>query len=214
MRLSNSWAIWCLTWIAFVSTLHGKQDSLDSVGAYQRRGIEHFSESRFESAIEDFDAAIALDPRLEARHWQRGIAYYYAGEFQKGVDQFELHQTVNNQDVENAAWHFICKTRVDGIEAAREALIPIGFDSRVPMGEIWKLFAGTGTVEDVLDAAENGSRYRRQQLCYAHLYLGLYFEALNDKKLATQHIELAATTYAMDNYMGMVAQVHLKYLNR
>lgn len=212
--LSKSTALHSLLWLTFLSALYGKQALLDSVGAYQRRGIEHFAESRFDLAIEDFDAAIALNPRLEARHWQRGIAYYYAGEFQKGVDQFELHQTVNTQDVENAAWHFICKARIDGIEAARKALIPIGFDSRVPMGEIWKLFAGTGTVEDVLDAASIDSRYKRQQLCYAHLYLGLYFEALYDKKLAKQHIQLAATTYAMDNYMGMVAQVHLKHLNQ
>lgn len=211
---SKPTGISCLLWATFVLALQGNQDPLNSVGAYQRRGVEHFAESRFDLAIEDFDAAIELDPRLEARHWQRGIAYYYAGDYKKGVDQFELHQTVNTQDVENAAWHFICKVRIDGLEAARKALIPIRFDSRVPMDEIWKLFAGTGSVEDVLEAANNDSRDKQQQLCYAHLYLGLYFEALNEKKRARHHIELAATTYSMDNYMGMVAQVHLNYLNQ
>ena len=200
--------------VSFQINTDAKQEPLDSVGAYQRRGIEHFSEGRFSLSIEDFDAAVALDSRLAPRHWQRGIAYYYAGEYQKGVDQFELHQTVNPQDVENAVWHFICKARVDGIEAARKALIPIAHDSRVPMDEIWKLFAGTGSEKEVLEAASKDSPYKRQQLCYAHLYLGLYYEAFNQEKRAKEHVRLAATTYAMDNYMGMVAQIHLSTLEK
>ncbi|MCB1122876.1 MAG: tetratricopeptide repeat protein [Verrucomicrobiae bacterium] len=178
----------------------------------QQRGVQFFEEGKFKEAIQEWDKVIELNPRMEAQHWQRGIAYYYAGEYQKGVDQFELHQTVNSQDVENAVWHFICKARVDGLEAARASLIPIHADSRVPMDQIWNLFAGMGTVDDVLDAASPPSPYQHQRLCYAHLYLGLYFEALNNTEEAKKHIKLAATDYAMDNYMGMVAQVHWRVL--
>jgi lipoprotein NlpI len=180
----------------------------------QQRGVQFFTEGKFKEAIQEFDKVIELDPRMEARHWQRGIAYYYAGEYQKGVDQFELHQTVNSQDVENAVWHFICKTRVDGLEAAREALIPIQADGRVPMEQIWNLFAGQGTVQDVLDAANRPSSYQRQHLCYAHLYLGLYYEAIGESSLAKEHILMAANEYSMDNYMGMVAQVHAETLKK
>ena len=184
----------------------------ESVGFYHRRGSQYFELGKFKEAIADWDRAIELDPRLEPRHWQRGIAYYYAKEYQKGVDQFELHQTVNSQDVENAVWHFICNVRLNGIETARKELIPIQYDSRVPMNEVWNLFAGKGTVEDVLDAANRPSPYQRQQLCYAHLYLGLYFEALEKSDLAKHHILLAANEYSMNNYMGMVANVHAKML--
>ena len=179
-----------------------------SAGEHQRLGVEYFMEGNFEASIQAFDQVIKLEPRMEARHWQRGIAYYYAGEYQKGVEQFELHQTVNSQDVENAVWHFICKTRLDGIEAAQKSLIPIQHDGRIPMEEVWNLFAGKGTIEAVLAAANRPSRNQRQQLCYAHLYLGLYYEALDKTDLAKQHILLAANEYSMDNYMGMVAQVH------
>ncbi|MDA1065752.1 MAG: tetratricopeptide repeat protein [Verrucomicrobia bacterium] len=184
----------------------------ESVGFYQRRGSQYFELGKFKEAIADWDRTIELDPRLEPRHWQRGIAYYYAKEYQKGVDQFELHQTVNSQDVENAVWHFICNVRLNGIETARKQLIPIQYDSRVPMDKVWDLFAGKGTVEAVLEAANRPSPYKRQQLCYAHLYLGLYFEALEKKDLAQRHIALAANDYSMNNYMGMVAQVHAKTL--
>ena len=105
-----------------------------SVGEHQRLGVEYFMEGNFEASIQAFDQVIKFEPRMEARHWQRGIAYYYAGEYQKGVEQFELHQTVNSQDVENAVWHFICKTRLDGIEAAQKSLIRIQHDGRIPMG--------------------------------------------------------------------------------
>ncbi len=187
----------------------------DSVTAYQYRGVVHFMLGDMERAIDDFDRVIELAPYQEARHWQRGICYYYAGEFEKGVAQFELHQTVNSNDVENAVWHFLCNARLEGLEAARAALIPIHYDARVPMKEIWQLFAGSGTVEDVLAAAlpEGGDPQRhRQRLCYAHLYLGLYYEAIGQKENARRHINLAANEFAMDNYMGAVAMVHAEIL--
>lgn len=185
-----------------------------SPAIHQQRGVEYFEKGEFEKAIQEFDKVIELNPRMEARHWQRGIAYYYAGEYRKGVNQFELHQTVNSQDVENAVWHFICKAKVNGIDSARESLIPIQSDPRVPMKQIWNLFAGQGSVEDVLEAASEPGPHQRQRLCYAHLYLGLYYEAFGKREQAGKHIKLAATEYSMDNYMGMVARVHWNLLQK
>jgi lipoprotein NlpI len=46
------------------------------------------------------------------------------------------------------------------------------------MREILELFAGRGTPEAVLAAAEKGPEPAvRNQRCYAHLYLGLHAEA-------------------------------------
>jgi hypothetical protein len=49
---------------------------------------------------------------------------------------------------------------------------------------------------------------------YAHLYLGLYFEALRDNRRALEHItEAAADRYAdAGGYMHTVAKVHLGIL--
>jgi len=189
----------------------------NSASAYQSRGVAYFELGEFQKAIDDFDRVIELYPSQEPHHWQRGICYYYAGEFEKGVKQFELHQTVNRNDVENAVWHFICKARASGIEPAQASLIPIKFDSRVPMTQIWELFSGAGSPESVLQIAspkgEESSAFR-QRLCYAHLYIGLYHEAHGRPNLAQKHIALAATKYAMDNYMGMVARVHHRLLSQ
>ena len=204
-------------WLLFVVFIFTQisvaaQESEFSIRDYQQQGVEHFMEGRFAESVAAFDKVIELDPGMAPRHWQRGISLYYAGEYQKGVEQFELHQTYNTQDVENAVWHFICKTRADGLEAAKKALIPIQHDSRIPMKQVWQLFAGEIQPSDVLEAVNHESLYSRQQLNYAHLYLGLYYEALGKNKLAKEHIDLAATEYSMNNYMGMVAKVHAKVL--
>lgn len=188
----------------------------DSAKAYQSRGVAHFELGEFQKAISDFDRVIKLFPAQEPHHWQRGIAYYYAGEYQKGVKQFEFHKSVNPNDVENAVWHFICLAKADSIETAQDSLIPINYDSRIPMAEIWNLFSGEKNPEDVLRAAgpaDTDSSVSRQRHCYAHLYIGLYHEALGRTELAKKHIGLAAQKFSMNNYMGMVARVHDRLLN-
>ena len=172
-------ALKCFVGFCFLSVSSFAQESEFSISEYQQQGVEHFKEGRFDESVEAFDKVLELNPHVAPRHWQRGISLYYAGEYQKGVEQFELHQTYNTQDVENAVWHFLCKTRADGLEAAQAALIPIQHDSRIPMKQVWQLFAGEIEPEEVLEAVNHDSPYSRQHLNYAHLYLGLYYEALH-----------------------------------
>ena len=181
----------------------------------QQRGIEHFFAGRMEEAVADWDRVIAAMPAQGPRHWQRGLALYYLGEFEKGVAQFESHQAVNSNDVENAVWHFLCVAKAPGgsVQKARKKFIPIEGDKRVPMKEVHELFAGTGTPEAVLEAAVAGDPAPpivRNRLCFAHLYLGLYYEALGENANSAMHIKKAAIDHRMDHYMGKVAQVHLK----
>lgn len=176
-----------------------------------REAVELFFDARPLESARVFDQLIAAVPRAEPDLWQRGLALYYAERFEDGRKQFELHRTVNPDDVENAAWHFLCVARVKGPEAAREAMLPVGDDRRVPMKQVLALYAGTGKPEEVLAAAEKGDDdVRRNQLCFAHLYLGLYFEALRDAEKARAHITQAAGPHRMDHYMGHVAVMHAK----
>jgi lipoprotein NlpI len=178
---------------------------------YQLRGFEHFKLGHFDLAIADFDKFLTFVPQRAPHHWQRGIAYYYAGRYEEGRKQFESHRSVNPNDVENAAWHFLCVARVSGVEKARAALMPIQGDSRVPMAQIYELFSGKVKAADVLAAAQAGEpspAKRRQQLFYAYLYIGLYYEATGEEKQAREHIFKAAEQYSDDDYMGAVARVH------
>jgi lipoprotein NlpI len=118
---------------------------------------------------------------------------------------------VNPDDVENAAWHYLCVARQSGADKARQSLIPVTGDARVPMAQVQEMFAGKATPGDVLKAAEAGTptdAERRSRRFYAHLYLGLYHEAAGEADKAREHILLAAEKYAGNDYMGDVARVH------
>ncbi len=183
-----------------------------SAAVYNRRGVEQFKLGHIQQSLADFDRAIDLDLAQAPYHWQRGIALYYAGRYDDGRKQFELHQTVNGNDVENAAWRYLCMARAGTVEAARASILPIEHDSRVPMMQIYALYKGELAVDDVLAAARAGNPpadVLNERLFYAHLYIGLYYEAAGKSKQARDHIA-QAVKHKVDHYMGHVARVHLQ----
>ena len=177
---------------------------------YQFRGFEQFKLGRFQESCADFDKFLQFAPKRAPYHWQRGISCYYAGRYDEGRKQFELHRTVNADDVENAAWHFFCVARSSGLAQARALLLPTSGDSRVPMMQVHAMLAGKAKPDQVLETAAKASSasQRNQQLFYAHLYVGLFYEVSGNSKLARKHIDLAAQEYKTDDYMGEVARVH------
>ncbi len=168
--------------------------------------VADFSAGRLEASAAGFDRVAELLPDSAPQLWQRGIALYYVGRYEDCRTQFESHRTVNPDDVENAAWHFLCVARLESPERARQALLPVGPDGRAPMTEIYEMFRGELDPAAVLAAA--GDRPRAQ--FYAHLYIGLYAEALGRDEAARQSITAAAAErYAVvGGYMHMVARVH------
>jgi lipoprotein NlpI len=179
--------------------------------ALDHRGSEQFKLGRVAESVADFDRFVKLRPDEMPRHWKRGISLYYAGRFEDGKKQFEGYEKVDTNDVENAVWHFLCNARLVGVEKARTEVLKIGKDRRVPMMQVYDLYRGKIKPEDVLAAAEAGNppeELKKQQLFYAHLYLGIYQDVLGDKKKALEHLTLAAGKYRIGHYMGDVAQVH------
>lgn len=187
-----------------------------SPNAWQARGEANFKLGKIAESVADFDQFLELVPAQKPQHWQRGISLYYAGRFKDGKEQFEIHQTVNSNDVENAVWHFLCAARADGVEQARKGLIPIEGDGRVPMAQVHQLFAGKAKPEDVLAAAKAAPAETRagEPMFYAHLYLGIYFEAIGDAKQARDYIFKAAERADQNGYMGDVARVHAEILRK
>ena len=176
------------------------------------QAVEAFSAGRVVEAAEAFDQVARAQPVSAPQLWQRGIALYYAGRYQDCRRQFESHLTVNPSDVENSAWHFLCVARAESPEAALEALLPVGPDPRRPMPEIYEMFRGRVTPQEVLSAAGGEPRAR----FYAHLYRGLYHEAFGRVEAAREEIFLAAADQfaAVGGYMHVVAVVHRDLLGR
>jgi lipoprotein NlpI len=186
----------------------------DTAIAYYLRGRENFRAGNVAQSVADFDKYVALEPKSEPQQWERGISYYYAGEFAKGAKQFELYQTYHDQDVENSTWRYLCVARAEGVEKAQGNMLPIDNDPRVPMMQIYDLYRGKLKPEDVLRAAEAGNPTKENlntRLFYAHLYLGLWHEAAGRADEAKKHI-LEAEQHKIGHYMWDVAHIHAERL--
>ncbi len=189
--------------------------------AFYTRGRAHFRLGNMEQSLKDFDQMIKLLPDAAPRLWERGITLYYLKQYQEGADQFKLYQTYYNKDVENAVWQFICRAKVDGMDTARENMLHIEGDTRVPLMEIYGLFRGELQPADVIEAAQQPSQDPDQtamQQFYADLYLGFYYEAVGNIDEAKKHIQqaMALTVDAQpptNNYMWDVARMHARWLD-
>ncbi len=185
---------------------------------YDLRGRLKFYAADAAGSAADFDRAVELDPRRGPGHWQRGISYYYAERYDDGRQQFEGYQTVDSADVENAVWRFLCVARAKDLKAAEKEILRIGDDRRVPMRQIYEMFAGRESPPGVLKAAGASEQVtnslaeseQRSRRFYAHLYIGLYFEALGDEKQSLEQVRLAAEKFPIDHYMADVARTHVK----
>jgi lipoprotein NlpI len=186
-----------------------KQDPKAAV-AYYHRGRTYFCMAKIKQSVADFDRYVELAPKAESQQWERGIALYYAGEYERGAKQFELYQTFHDNDVENSVWRYLCVARDKSVEEAVKTMLPIKDDRRVPMMQIYDLYRGKATPDDVLKAVEAGKpsdRELNQRKFYAHLYLGLWYEAAGKKDLAAKHVT-EAEAHKIGHYMWNVAQVH------
>jgi len=190
--------------------------------AYYARGRVNFQLGKIKESVQDFDAYVKRRPQVESRQWERGIALYYAGEFERGAKQFELYQTFHNNDVENSVWRFLCMARTQGAKKARQVMLPIKNDRRVPMMQVFEMYRGTIQPADVLTAVHADKPtgdVLAGRLFYAHLYLGLYYEALGKKQEAEKYIRLAAqdklkTSPRINTYMWDVARIHWQQLQK
>jgi lipoprotein NlpI len=172
------------------------------------RAVQDFRAGRIEQSLAGFDRVATMSPADAPSLWQRGIAQYYAARFRECRDMFISHRTVNPDDVENAAWHFLCVARAESPEAARKQILPVGPDARLPMREVYQMFQGKMTQAQVMKAAGNDPSAQ----FFARLYIGLYLEATGNRDAGRAQIEIAAEDrYArVGGYMHDVARVHLR----
>lgn len=168
----------------------------------------HVSES-----LKPFERANELDPAMADHNWQRGLALATAGQFEKGAEQFSDHHRVNPDDVENSAWHFLCVAKSQGLEQARQQLLPSRGDRREPMMGILSMFRQTKSPEQLLSELDSkglqGDQLKSATF-YALLYVGLYHDSVGDKSQAVQYLKRCLES-DLSGYMHDAARVYLSY---
>jgi lipoprotein NlpI len=164
---------------------------------------------KIHSSIKQFERFIERVPQEKPELWQFGIALALAERYEEGRKLFELHRTVNPNDVENAAWHFFCVAKLAGREQAEKLVLPAPGDTRVPMNEIRRLLMDGDEKRVIAAVAQltEGSDGQKTAKFYADLYLGLYADAIGDNANARKYVNEAAKN-AQINYMGDIARVY------
>lgn len=195
--------------------------SPDDDELYSRRGDALFFLGRFKEAVADYDSMVELQPGLDASHWRRGIAYFYAGRYADAAAQFERYHSFDDVDRENGIWRYLSQATDKGRDEAQQELLRYEKDDREPFADVYKLFAGQITPDQILaniSAANIDDRERQKREFYAHLYIGLHLAVLKEHEQALQHLEKAAantwgpTAGYGPHYMWRVAKLHAAQL--
>lgn len=190
------------------------KQSPDDAGSLRLAGDVYLRSGKSKRAAEFFDRYLKLEPEALAGLWQRGIALYFARKYKEGVEQFEVHRRVNPNDVENAAWHFLCVAKAESFDKAKTVVLPAPNDPRAPMEEVLQMLS-TGDTDKVIEKMESfpaNTRGRESADFYGNFYLGLYADAAGDRATAKRYLDLSAKDAAI-SYMGDVARVYAAYLS-
>jgi|SRR5579863_993005 len=193
------------------------EKSPKSVELYSQRGDAYFFRGKFAEAVADYEKMVELQPDSEKSHWRKGIAYFYAKRYKDAATQFENYHSYDNVDRENGIWRYLSQTKALGRDKARQGLLKYEKDDREPFPDVYRLFSGELSGEEVLkriNEAKITPRDREQQLFYAELYIGLNDYVEGRLKSAEKHLGEAAknnwgpkASYG-PNYMWHVARVH------
>ncbi len=142
-----------------------------------------------------------LDPSLNVSHWRLGLAYHFARRYADSAKQLELYREFDDRDRENGIWIFLAVAKDKGVKAAREKMIHYKVDDRSPLPEIYQMYEGKLTSDELLKQVQEiikeknlGERETDQHLFYTHAYIGFLADAENKRELARKSF-LAATEY-------------------
>lgn len=164
------------------------------VNLFSARGDARFFLGEFAKSVDDFNQMIELDRSLGDSHWRRGIACFYAGQYEAAAKQFEVYHSFDNIDRENGIWRYLSQHRAKGRAHAREGLLKYEKDDREPFPDIYRMFGGQLEGDEVLKrirAAELTDAERESRLFYAELYVGLNAAVEGQADEAERHLAAA-----------------------
>ena len=194
-----------------------------SLPLYSRRGDARLFLGEFKAAVADYDKMVELDASVDASHWRRGIALFYARQYDAAARQFERYHSFDDVDRENGIWRYLCQVKADGVEKAEAGLLKYEKDDREPFGDVYRLFAGTIKPEAIVERIEReeiGETEREKRRFYAHLYIGLWHAVHGRPQAAMPHLKRAVentwgpTAGFGPNYMWHVGRLHYDLLSQ
>jgi len=139
--------------------------------AYRGRGWAHYVKGERDAAIDDYDHAIAIDPKYESAYFDRGLAHLYAGLLTKALADLEKASELSPKWAYSAIWVDIVNKRTNLPSRLVESAKQIDM-TRWPAAVV-SLYLGKMTPAEVLSAADDVDPDKKnQQVCEAQFYIG------------------------------------------
>jgi lipoprotein NlpI len=185
----------------------------DLAPAYNSIGVHLTQNQEFDQAFEAFDSSLDIDPNFEFAMLNRGIALYYAGRSDLGIDDFERFLEKSPSDPFRVIWAFNAHLDVDPVKA-KERL----FQYRTEIDEThWALsivdfYLGKASEDDVLNAVIEGvntSQELTHRLCEAYFYLGKHHAFVGNYGVALSYFKLSLSTNVYEYVEHKYARIEM-----
>lgn len=150
-------------------------NAADAVNEYSVRGDLFMFLGEFPKAEADYLTMVKMKPDLDASHWRLGIAMFFANHPEQAAAQFDKYDSFDKIDRENGIWRYLSHYRAFGKAEARRQLLRYEKDDRPPFKEVYRLFDGSLTAAEVLQAIPDDATVASHdsRLFYSHLYIGM-----------------------------------------
>jgi lipoprotein NlpI len=166
--------------------------------AYNSLGVHHTLRGEFIEAYEAFDAVLEMDPEYEFAYLNRGMALYYGGRYNLAMSDIKQYYDNDPQDAYRLLWTYIVAVKVNKMSAMEE----LAEQRKLITKDQWSnniidFYLGKISQKALLDSVVMGIDTRNQmneRLCEAYFYLGKYYRALGQMRVATNFFKLALAT--------------------
>jgi len=176
--------------------------------AFHNRGISYTAEADFDHAVDDFEEAIKLDPKLasDIGYRSRGHAYFELGNF-AGAAEDMLRVNAVAEDAYAMLWRFLARGRL-GEDAAGE-LIVYAERLKTKATTEWpyavvEFYLSRRNVEELRGIARTP-----EQKCEAEFYIGEQYVLDGKREYAKAALQVAAETCPKTfiEYAGAIAEI-------
>ncbi|WP_286266585.1 lipoprotein NlpI [Thalassotalea atypica] len=170
----------------------------DLIEAYNFIGIHFTQLQEFNQAYEQFDSAIELSPEHEYAFLNRGIALYYGGRPQLAADDFSTFLSKQENDPYRLLWLYLAEKEVDGDSAKTNLKArSLKVQSNVWAKQVIALYLDELSLDQFVTNLTQGigsNKDLTDRLCEAYFYLGKFYQANGDNRVAANYFKLALST--------------------
>jgi tetratricopeptide (TPR) repeat protein len=176
--------------------------------AFHNRGISYFAEADFGHAVDDFEEAIKLDPKMarDIGYRSRGHAFFLLGNFASASEDM-LRVNAVAEDAYAMLWRFLARRRL-GEDAVGELAMYAGRLKAKAAIEwpyaVVEFYLSRRTVEELRDIATTP-----EQKCEAEFYIGEQHVLDGKRDYAKASLQAAAETCPKTfiEHAGAIAEI-------